>query len=441
MSAAPAPAETAAARVPVKHHVYTSFGGYGSLKSSDDLEPEVLEHLDHRVAPLAAAASRSPLRSSFPVGRYVAITSSFMVGVDHAGRPRAVAHTILVDRSVSRAAPWFLPLGVDAALFVGPDTAAGALGEKLAPDVSLDLLCPPINPEEVEAAARAPAASALLAALASRRARTAAIGEPVATIRILALLSALVPAARRCEVSVFSGAGVAGDTGVSDGAVVLVLRQAAELHDEGVARIDVATGSLEGRLIRGLAAYALSCYLERRDPHAMAALEGCFARWAEAEDAGEPPRAFVRAFAELRPYVRADGSIALDDAAWPHVAAAIPAASEGGARGLAAALLQDGVARAKDGEALRAIIRTIREAAAAAPLPLEPRRFLAAEVAATMQGLTEGRGTARRSRAPAADALRAVAAEAEALLALLCADGALDGATSGSMSGPVSPVG
>ncbi|HVY62303.1 MAG TPA: hypothetical protein VHF22_11655, partial [Planctomycetota bacterium] len=213
--------------IPVKHHVYTSFQGYGSLKSSDDLEPEVLEALDERVGTLAAASSATPRRSTFPVGRYVAVTSAFMMGVDHAGRPRAIAHTILVDREVARALPWFLPLAVDPSAFVGPGNADAAIGQALARALPLAALCPPIDPAEVEAAARSPAASALLAAVLSYRARTAVIGEPIQSLRLLANLSALVPSARRCDAAILTGAGVGGHVHASEnGPTVIVLRQA-----------------------------------------------------------------------------------------------------------------------------------------------------------------------------------------------------------------------
>jgi hypothetical protein len=399
--------------VRVLHHFWASTGGYRGLSTSTELEPELRERLDAIVAPLAASAGTAPVRSAFPVGRFAAITSSVTAGVDHAGRPRGASHTILVPLETARNLPGYRPHGVPQERFLGPEGSPAAAAAELPLE---ELALPPV-PRALRLAAQHPAAASLLATLIAFGDRTAVVGDLEQSQNVLGLLSSLVPAASRASLAILGGPATAPDATTE----VCVVRTTAEVPGGGRTRVDARNGKIDGHLPRGVAALAVSTYLDEGDTGAMARLETAFARWT-VWGGRRPPRAFVRAFALLRRGILSEGGVALEARAWPRAAAAIPSAAKGEAPELARRLIAEGfdqVRSTRSVDLARSIVRTVRENVAAAPIAAEMRGYLAAEIARALLDLASRDDGLPAWPGVTPAGLRSLTAEAEALLALL----------------------
>lgn len=401
--------------VPVLHHIYSSFGGYSSFRTSDGLSDALSARLDTIVAPITSAASAESTRSLFPIEDHIAVTSTLIMGVDHAGRPRGLSHTILVPRVVAEEHGGVLPYGIPASRFVGRETSIESAMQDALPT---DEVFPALSLQALRAAAQEPVANALLAAMLARHGSTAVAGPLVKTMACIGSLVALLPVARRCGLALLAGATYVKE---ATSQVVVVDSFDEALREADINHVDARTGGIDGMLPRGLALYALSSFLDEGEIRAAERLEDTYGYWTGRKGA-DPPRAFVRAFALIKRYLLPDASLDLDDKAWPAVAAAVPAALAGGAPELAKAVLVEGVHRAakrRQVAEIRLILKSLRKAISGIGLTRDQREVLADQVALLVRELLSPPEPISSWADQPVDAVRGLAHEAEQLLAFL----------------------
>lgn len=108
-------------RIPVYHHVYSSKGGYRTLRASPEIPAPTIGVLEDVSAKLYPKARSQPRFSVFPPDDIFLCTSlNVLSGVDHVGRTRSLVHNILVRREDAQDCRGFNHLQLPPALFVTP---------------------------------------------------------------------------------------------------------------------------------------------------------------------------------------------------------------------------------------------------------------------------------------------------------------------------------
>ncbi|MFT7463186.1 MAG: hypothetical protein ACI9EF_001530 [Pseudohongiellaceae bacterium] len=116
----------------VKHHVFSSDGGYRTTFASPELSPATVRQLETLAGAAQTAHSSGTSFSSVPLGDgQLAISATFVHGADHVGRRRMCTHSIVASAALAENET-FNPAMPAAKLFMTPEVPAERPGPYLA---------------------------------------------------------------------------------------------------------------------------------------------------------------------------------------------------------------------------------------------------------------------------------------------------------------------
>lgn len=123
----------------LRHHVFSSVGGYKTLYASPGLPRDLADDLESFARRIYRRVSGPPIRCTLRLadGTHCE-TKIFRNGSDHVGRPRSCVHTVIVSRDQIAAVPFLSPLELDGGYFLQADSDLRGIAGRLTRHLAID---------------------------------------------------------------------------------------------------------------------------------------------------------------------------------------------------------------------------------------------------------------------------------------------------------------